>query len=107
MADNKETLMSNISKNVEEIKKSKFGTKLPSNPNKDIKNTIQELAYAQMIMGTLASLVWGQTNIKKTDQVKTLLGINKSKTIFGLVEDVKKQLSKTGPIYKQFIESSE
>ena len=87
MADNKETLMSNISKNVEEIKKSKFGTKLPSNPNKDIKNTIQELAYDQMIMGTLASLVWGKTNIKKEDQVKSLLGNNKN--IYTFIENLK------------------
>lgn len=88
MADNKNTLMSSIAKNVEQIKVSKFGTKLPSNKNKETESTIQELAYEQMIMGTLASLVWGKSNIKKEDQVKTLLG--NTKNIYKFVENLEK-----------------
>jgi len=96
MADNKNSLMSSIAKNVEQIKVSKFGTKLPSNKNKDKENTIQELAYEQMIMGTLASLVWGKTNIKKEDQVKTLLG--NTKNIYKFVENLEKNSSN---LYKE------
>ncbi len=107
MADKKETLMSNISKNVAAIKASKFGRKLPSKENGSVdeERTMQSLAYDQMIMGTLASLVWGKVNIKKDDQVKTLLGNNKN--IFGLVQDIKDTLTSKGSLYKQIVNNAE
>lgn len=103
MANNK--LLTDISNNVKEIKDiKKFGTKLPSNGNKADEQTIQELAYDQMIMGTLASLVWGKQNISKEDQVKSLLGnqIN----IFGLVESIKQSIENNIPQLSQAIINS-
>ena len=83
----KKTLMSDIASDVREIKesKSKFGTKLPGNGNKAQELTLKELSYEQMIMGSIASLVWGVKNINKDTQVKTLLGRN---NIFDIVDSL-------------------
>ena len=80
--------------------KSKFGSKqnvginpkgMPSDKYKENKNINLELSYEQMIMGSLASLVWGVTNIKKDDQVRTLLGNRKN--IFKLIENIDKNIN--------------
>ena len=63
-----------------------FGPKLPSGNKKEEDLTLQELSYEQMIMGTLASLVWGVKNITKDTQVKSLLG---KTSIFSFVKDIK------------------
>lgn len=79
------SLMTEINKNVKNIEKthSKFGTKLPSNANKEKEMTLKELSYEQMIMASLASLVWGEKNVDKDTKVKSLL--NKP-NIFELVK---------------------
>ena len=71
----------NIDKNTKH-----FGPKLPSGNKKEEDLTLQELSYDQMIMGTLASLVWGIKNITKDTQVKSLLG---KTSIFSFVKDIK------------------
>ena len=87
----KKTLMSDIASDVREIKesKSKFGTKLPGNGNKAQELTLKELSYEQMIMGSIASLVWGVKNINKDTQVKTLLGRN---NIFDIVKNIQTEI---------------
>ena len=83
--------MSDIASDVREIKesKSKFGTKLPGNGNKAQELTLKELSYEQMIMGSIASLVWGVKNINKDTQVKTLLGRN---NIFDIVKNIQTEI---------------
>ena len=108
MASNK-SLMESIEANVSSIRKSKFGTKLPSNANEEKKNTEQELAYEQMIMGTLASLTWGIKKLSKSTDIRSYFNranifetikdinknINANKQIFaGLVKNNKTQLNK-------------
>ena len=83
--------MSDIASDVREIKesKSKFGTKLPGNGNKAQELTLKELSYEQMIMGSIASLVWGVKNINKDTQVKTLLGRN---NIFDIIKNIQTEI---------------
>ena len=64
-----------------------FGTKLPGNENKEQEQTIQELSYSQMIMGSLASMVWGVQNIKDDVKVKTLL--SRKDNIYDIVKSIK------------------
>ena len=92
MADNK-SLMTEINKHTRNIDKkvSRFGTKLPGNGNKEQAQKLEELSYEQMIMGTLASLVWG-VNTKDKNKVKNLVTGNKS-TIYSLLKDISENLS--------------
>lgn len=87
MADNK--LLKSINTNVKKINNNTkhFGTKMPSNDNweKDIQQ--EDLTYSQMIMGSLASLVWGKTSVKKAPGVNSLLGVKDN--IFSLVQSIK------------------
>ena len=83
------SLKDQIAKDVQEIKednKKHFGTKLPGNSNKEQEQTEQELTYSQMIMGSLASLVWGVKYVKDENKVKALLGKN---SLYDLVNDIK------------------
>ena len=89
------SLKEQIAKDVQEIKednKKHFGTKLPGNENKEQEQTIQELSYSQMIMGSLASMVWGVQNIKDDVKVKTLL--SRKDNIYDIVKSIKGAINK-------------
>ena len=100
MASNK-SLMENIDKNVSSIKESKFGTKLPSNKNKDKENTEQELAYEQMIMGTLASLTWGIKKLSKPTDIKSYFN---HENIFSFVKEIKQYSGGTNVLLKNILD---
>lgn len=87
MAENES--IKHIESDVKAIRSSKFGRKLPSRQNESLteEQLTKSLSYDQMIMGTLASLVWGKANIKKDDQVKSLLGNNNN--LFTIVENIR------------------
>lgn len=110
MASNKQ-LMESIEANVSSIRESKFGTKLklPTSANEEKENTKQELAYEQMIMGTLASLTWGIKKLSKPTDIRSYFNranifeaikniektTNINKQIFaGLIKNNKVQLNK-------------
>ena len=74
-----------------ETHSSKFGTKMPSNMNKEEALTREQLLQTQMIMGSLGALIWGKQSITRESQIKTLLGNNN--TLFNLVNSIKKDIS--------------
>ena len=89
MAETK-SLREQIAKDVAEIKndnKKNFGTKMPSDGNLEKEQTEQELTYSQMIMGSLASMIWGVKSKNKDQEIKSLLG--KGNTIYDLVDSIK------------------
>ena len=93
MADTK-SLRAQIAKDVAEIKndnKKHFGTKMPSDGNLEKEQTEQELTYSQMIMGSLASMIWGVKNKNKDQEIKSLLG--KGNTIYDLVDSIKNDVN--------------
>ena len=99
------SLRDQIAKDVKEIKKDNkkhFGTKLPGNDNKEQEQTEQDLTYSQMIMGSLASLVWGKLNVKDDATVKSLLG-NKN-NIYNLIEDIKYDIEESNVLYNDNVE---
>ena len=101
----KKTLMSDIANDVKEIKdKTKFGTKLPGNTNKEREITLKELSYEQMIMGSIASLTWGVKNIDKDTQIKSLLG---KTNIFELIKGINSKLDSEISIFKKIKDYSE
>ena len=71
--------------------KAHFGTKISigktktpdQNSDKQSEINLQELTYSQMIMGSLASMVWGVQNIKDDVKVKALL--NRKNNIYDIV----------------------
>ena len=94
MADKTKSLREQITKDIAEIKnddKKHFGTKMPDNPNKEQKQTEEELSYLQMTMGSLASMIWGVKNKNKNQDVKTLLG--KGNTLYDLVKSIEFDVS--------------
>ena len=89
MAETK-SLREQIAKEVAEVKtdnKKHFGTKMPGNLNKEEKQKEEELNYLQMTMGSLASMIWGEKNKNKNQDVKTLLG--RGNTLYDLVKSIK------------------
>ena len=93
MAETK-SLRAQIAKDVAEIKndnKKHFGTKMPSDGNLEKEQTEQELTYSQMIMGSLASMIWGVKNKNKDQEIKSLLG--KGNTIYDLVDSIKNDVN--------------
>ena len=102
MASNK-SLMESIEANVSSIRKSKFGTKLPSNANEEKKNTEQELAYEQMIMGTLASLTWGIKKLSKPTDIRSYF--NRA-NIFETIKDINKNINTNKQIFAGLIKNN-
>ena len=82
------SLMTEINKNVRSIKNSTkhFGTKMPADGNLEKEMDEQGLTYSQMIMGSLASLVWGKLSVKDEDKVKSLL--SSPNNIYTLVKSI-------------------
>ena len=94
MADKTKSLKEQIANGFNKIKnddKKHFGTKMPDNPNKEQKQTEEELSYLQMTMGSLASMIWGVKNKNKNQDVKTLLG--KGNTLYDLVKSIQIDVS--------------
>ena len=88
------SLREKIANDVKEIKednKKHFGTKLPGNENKEREQTEQELTYSQMIMGSLASLIWGVQNVKDDAKIKTLL--SRKDNIYNIVKSIKETIN--------------
>ena len=88
------SLKEQIAKEVAEIKtdnKKHFGTKMPSDGNLEKEQTEQELTYSQMIMGSLASMIWGVKSKNKDQEIKSLLG--KGNTIYDLVDSIKNDVN--------------
>ena len=72
-----QSLRKQIAKDVKELNegsKKQFGIKMPSNEGKEQEQSLQELMYSQMIMGSMASLIYGQKNVLDPNKVKPLLG---------------------------------
>ena len=94
MTDKTKSLKEQIANGFNKIKnddKKHFGTKMPDNPNKEQKQTEEELSYLQMTMGSLASMIWGVKNKNKNQDVKTLLG--KGNTLYDLVKSIEFDVS--------------
>ena len=73
MSDKTKSLRTQIANDIAKIDgKKHFGTKMPDNPNKEQKQTEEELKYLQMTMGSLASMIWGVKNKNKNQDVRTL-----------------------------------
>ena len=93
--------------------KAHFGTKISigktktpdQNSDKETEIDLQELTYTQMIMGSLAALIWGKAYIKNDNQINTLLG-NKN-TIFGLIEEIKNNAELFNVTQNSIIESND
>ena len=94
MTDKTKSLKEQIANGFNKIKnddKKHFGTKMPDNPNKEQKQTEEELSYLQVTMGSLASMIWGVKNKNKNQDVKTLLG--KGNTLYDLVKSIEFDVS--------------
>ena len=65
----------------------KEGVEMPANANNEKERSEAQLVYSQMIMGTLASLVWGEKSVKTADKTKSLLS---RPNIFELVTSINK-----------------
>ena len=92
MTDKTKSLRTQIANDIAKIDDKKhFGTKMPDNPNKEQKQTEEELNYLQMTMGSLASMIWGVKNKNKNQDVKTLLG--KGNTLYDLVKSIEFDVS--------------
>lgn len=70
---------------------SKFGTKLPSNQNKETERSEDQLIYTQMIMGSLASMIWGERSVKNENKISSLLG--RKDNIYNLIDSIKKNFN--------------
>jgi len=67
-----------------------FGTKMPGGENAEKERSEDQLVYTQMIMGSLAAMIWGEKSVTKDDKVKTLLGHKDN--IYDLIESIKKNI---------------
>jgi len=87
-------------KQIRDDNKKHFGTKMPGNESKEQEQTLQELSYSQMIMGSLASMIWGVKSKDKDQDIKTLLG--RGNTIYDLINNSKNSITSIKDQFKEF-----